>query len=83
MRETRNVNDVNISLEGMNPMIDMQLLNDTLVLVAAVVGAAVLVAVAVVATAGFRQRRARTAHVRATEKHLAGVAAQQTPAVTK
>jgi len=62
-------------------MIDMQLLNDALVLVAAVVGAAVLVAVAVVATAGFRRRRARTAHVHQT--HLAGVTAQQTPAVAK
>jgi hypothetical protein len=64
-------------------MIDMQLLNDALVLVAAVAGVAVLVAVAVLATAGFRQRRARTAHVRAIEKHLAVAAAQQAPAVTK
>jgi multisubunit Na+/H+ antiporter MnhC subunit len=64
-------------------MIDMQLLNDALVLVAAVVGVAILVAVAVVGTAGFRQRRARTAHVRAIEKHLAAVAAQQSPAPTK
>jgi len=64
-------------------MIDMQLLNDALVLVAAVVGAAVLVAAAVVGAAGFRQRRARTAHVRAIEKHLAAVAARQSPAPTK
>ena len=64
-------------------MIDMQLLNDALVIVAAVVGAAIIVAVAVVATAGFRQRRARTAHVRAIEKHLAAVAAQQSPATTR
>jgi hypothetical protein len=64
-------------------MIDMQLLNDALVIVAAVVGAAIIVAAAVVAIAGFRQRRAGPAHVRAIEKHLAAVAAQQAPATTK
>lgn len=64
-------------------MIDMQLLNDALVIVAAVVGVAITVAIAVVATAGFRQRHARTAHGRAIEKHLAAVAAQQAPAATK
>ena len=67
----------------MSPMIDMQLLNDALVLVAAVAGAAILVAVAVVATAGFRQRHARTAHVRAIEKHLAAVVSEQSPAPAK
>lgn len=64
-------------------MIDMQLLNDALVIIAAVVGVAIIVAAAVVATAGFRQRRAGSAHVRAIEKHLAEVAAQQAPARTK
>jgi arginine exporter protein ArgO len=67
----------------MIPMIDMQLLNDALVIIAAVVGVAIIVAAAVVATAGFRQRWAGSAHVRAIEKHLAEVAAQQAPARTK
>lgn len=60
-------------------MIDMQLLNDGLLIVAAVAG----VAIAIVATAGFRPRRARTAHVRAIEQHLATAAAQQTPASSR
>ena len=64
-------------------MIDMQLLNDGLLIVAAVAGLAVAVAIAIVATAGFRQRRARTVHVRAIERHLATVAVQQTPAASK
>jgi hypothetical protein len=64
-------------------MIDMQLLNDGLLIVAAVAGVAIAVAIAIVATAGFRQWRARTAHVRAIEQHLATAAAQQTPAASK
>jgi hypothetical protein len=67
----------------MNPMIDMQLLNDGLMLVAAVAAVAIAVAIAIVAAAGFRQRRARTAHVRAIGRHLAAVAAQQAPAAAK
>lgn len=63
-------------------MIDMQLLNDGLLIVAAVAGLAIAVALAIVATAGFRQRRARMAHVRAIEQHLA-TAAQQTPASSR
>jgi len=65
-------------------MIDMQLLNDALMIIAIVAGTAIAIAISVVATAaGFRQRRARTAHVRAIEKHLAAVAAQQSQAATK
>jgi hypothetical protein len=64
-------------------MIDMQLLNDALMVIALVVLAAIAISVAVVAAAGVRQRRSRTAHVRAIEKHLAAVAERQSPAATR
>ncbi len=64
-------------------MIDMQLLNDALLTIAIVVGAAIAITISIVAAAGVQQRRERTAHIRAIEKHLAAVAAQQRPAATR
>jgi Tfp pilus assembly protein FimT len=57
-----------------DPVIDMQLLNDALMTVAVVVGLAVLATLAIVAAAALTQRHARRRGIREIERLLAALA---------
>jgi hypothetical protein len=70
---TVRVNGVN-NVTEVDPVIDMQLLNDALMTVAVVVGLAVLVSVAFVAAAALTHRQARRRGIREIERLLAALA---------
>lgn len=63
-------------------MVDIQLLNDALLAVAFAAGAAILLALAIVAAEGLSRRHQRRG-IRAIEQHLATVAEQRDSAATR